>query len=181
VVEANTAALAFTELRFREMDMMLGRISNQTLDDDLHGHHLFDESLLVVAGNQNDWAHNSNNDFADLVDKPWILSPPENAIYTLVEVAFRSCGLKMPSVSIATWSMTLRLQLLSDGPYVTVFPASLVRHNAKRWNLKALPVRLDERLPVAIVTLKHRTQSAAPRVFIEHARAVSMKLRQQEL
>ena len=177
VMETNTGALAFTELRARDADMMLGRIGNGPLDDDLHADHLFDETLHVVAGGQNEWAHCDSMDFLDLVDKPWILAPPENTVHALVAAAFRDRGLPMPPLSIATWSMTLRLQMLAAGPYVTAFPASLVQYNAKRWDLKILPVSLGQKLPVAIVTLKHRTQSAAARVFIEHARAATAGLR----
>jgi DNA-binding transcriptional LysR family regulator len=177
VTEANTAALSFTELRARRVDMMLGRIGDEPLDDDLHADHLFDESLHIVAGAQNDWAHQDGIDLPDLADKPWILSPPENAVHTLVAAAFRNRALPEPALNVSTWSMTLRLQLLTSGPYVTAFPSSLVRFNAKRWNLKILPICLGQSLPVAIVTVRHRTQSAAARVFIEQARAETKGLR----
>jgi DNA-binding transcriptional LysR family regulator len=110
VMEANTAALAFTELRARHVDIMLGRIGGRQLDGDLQADHLFDEALQVVVGGQNGWAHRDGIDFSDLVDKPWILSPPENAVHALVAAAFRNRDLPMPSLNITTWSMTLRLQ-----------------------------------------------------------------------
>ena len=96
-----------------------------------------------------------------------------NAVHTLVTESFRTRGLTMAPLTIATWSMNLRLQLLTSGPYVTAFPESLVRYNRDRWALRVLPLSLGQPLPVAIVTLKHRTQSAATRVFIEHARAAA--------
>jgi DNA-binding transcriptional LysR family regulator len=173
VVEANTAALSFQEVRDRSVDLMLGRIGRAPLDDDLQADHLFDESLVLVTGAQNEWAGKEGIDFADLVDRPWILSPPVNAVHTLVTESFRTRGLTMAPLTIATWSMNLRLQLLTSGPYVTAFPESLVRYNRDRWALRVLPLSLGQPLPVAIVTLKHRTQSAATRVFIEHARAAA--------
>lgn len=152
---------------------MLGRIDGGAMSDDLHADHLFDEPLVAVTGGQQDWAHRDGLDLADLVDRPWILSPPPNAIHSLVVAAFRDRGLPPPSLGVATWSMTLRLQLLTTGPYVTAFPSSLVDYNARRWNLRVLPVGLGKPLPVAIVTLKHRLQTAAVRTFIERARSIT--------
>lgn len=177
VIEANTAALDFSELRDRKVDMMLGRIASSAMAEDLHAELLFDETLHVVAGGQNPWAHQEAIDFSDLADKPWILAPPNTTVYALVAAAFASRGLPMPRVNVTTYSMNLRLQLLASGPYLTAFPSSLIQFNARRWDLKILPVSLGEPLPVAIVTLKHRTQSPAVQVFIEHARAATKGLR----
>jgi hypothetical protein len=63
------------------------------------------------------------------------------------------------------YHMQLRLQLLTDGRYVTVFTDSTVRYSADRWLLKVLPIELGPRLPVVAVTLKHRTLSPARRTF----------------
>ncbi len=180
VIEANTAALDFRELHDRKLDMMLGRIALDRLPDgsgELHADLLFEETLHVVAGGHNDWAHRPDIDFADLVDKPWILAPPDTAVYDLVRAAFRARGLPMPGVNVTTYSMNLRLQLLDRGPYLTAFPGSLVKYNADRWPLKVLPLSLGRPLPVAIVTLKHRTHSPAVKVFIDHARRVTTGMR----
>ena len=173
VVEANTAAHAFRELRSHEVDLMLGRLDGRAMADDLHADHLFDEALVAVTGGQHDWARRDGLSLADLADRPWILSPPPNAIHSLVVAAFRDLGLPPPPLGVATWSMMLRLQLLTQGPYVTAFPSSLFDYNASRWNLKVLPVTLGRKLPVAIVTLKHRLQTAAVRTFIERAKAMT--------
>jgi len=71
--EPSTAALAFTEPLNREMDMMLGRVGNRTLDDDLQAHRLFDEPLFVFAGGQNDWAYRDDIDF--VLRHPFPASP----------------------------------------------------------------------------------------------------------
>src|SRR5258707_1187057 len=74
--------------------------------------------------------------------EPWILAPPNTAVRDLVAGAFRARGLEPPRLGVTTYSMQLRLQLLASGRYLTAFPESLLRYNADRWAIKALPVRL---------------------------------------
>jgi DNA-binding transcriptional LysR family regulator len=173
VIEANTASMDFTDLRERRVDVMLGRIAAAALPDDLQADLLFDEALHVVAGGQNAWARARRMRFADLSDRPWVLAPPDTAVFDLVAAAFRNEGLPMPNVRVTTYSMNLRLQLLSQGDYVTVFPGSLIRSNAARWKLRVLPMALGRNLPVAAITLRNRTQSAAVLGFIAEAKVAT--------
>jgi DNA-binding transcriptional LysR family regulator len=78
----------------------------------------------------------------------------------------------MPRACLTTFSLHLRANLLAMDDFVTSFPSSVLRFNAERFLLKALPVDLPVRpWPIAIVTLKHRTLSPAARLFIDHVRA----------
>jgi len=74
-----------------------------------------------------------------------------------------------------TYSMQLCMQLLATGGYVSPVPESLLRYNAERWSLCALPVALGKPLPVVVVTLKDRTPSPVAELFI--ARTVTKELR----
>jgi DNA-binding transcriptional LysR family regulator len=67
--------------------------------------------------------------------------------------------------------------LLASGRYLTAFPQSLLRYNADRWAIKALPVRLGPPLPVAMITLKNRTLGGAAQLFMEHVRAATKEMR----
>jgi DNA-binding transcriptional LysR family regulator len=171
VVEANTAALEFRELRERNIDLMIGNISAPPLDDELTTEILFEDSYFVVAGAQSPWADHHEISLAELANEAWILGQPTNAVRAMVAETFRAAKLEPPRVSIMTTSMHVRLHLLATGHYLTVFHGSLLRYNATRWSLKVLPVDLGKRLPVAIVTLKNRTLSPGAQEFIKHSRA----------
>ncbi|MGC1464862.1 MAG: LysR family transcriptional regulator substrate-binding protein, partial [Pseudolabrys sp.] len=171
VVEANTAAMEFRELRERKVDLMLGRISATVNDDDLAVEALFEEPMLVVAGSLHPLARKRNIELAELAAESWILSPPNTAVRDLVGGVFRAKGLQPPHFGVTTYSMQLRLQLLATGRYLTVFPASLLKYNAVRWSLKVLPINLGNSLPVAVITLKNRTLTPAVQVFIDYARS----------
>ncbi len=173
VIESNTAAMDFADLRERRVDVMLGRGSGQHTPDDVRQDVLLEEGLLVVAGGHNAWAHTTLLRFADVLDKPWVLAPAGSAVYELVAAAHRAEDVEMPAPVVTTYSMMLRLQLLASGEYITAFPESLVRNCAAGWNLAVLPLRLEVALPVSAYTLRSRASSRTLQAFIETARIVN--------
>jgi DNA-binding transcriptional LysR family regulator len=173
VVESNTAAMNFADLRERRVDVMFGRSTRANPPEDIEQILLLDEALLVVAGGHNPWAHAATMRFADLAGRPWVLAPAGTAFYDLVAAAHRDEGVELAAPSVTTYSMMLRLQLLASGEFVTAFPESLVRNCARAWNLVALPLALGTTLPVSAYTLRGRAASRAITAFIAAARAVN--------
>lgn len=180
MVEANTAAMTFQELRDRSVDVMLGRVAGPVADNDLVAETLYDEAIVVAAGKRHPLVGRRKLALADLCDEAWILAPPNTAVRDLVGAAFRAEGLPVPRLSVTTYSMQLRMQLLATGRYVTSVPESLVAYNADRWSLTTLPVTLGPKLPVVAVTLANRTLSPAVGLFLQHARAATVALRKAE-
>jgi DNA-binding transcriptional LysR family regulator len=178
VVEANTAAMTFQELRDRSLDLMLGRVAGPVQDDDIATETLYEEAIVVAAGRSHHLAGRRKLALAELADEAWILAPPNTAVRELVGAAFRAEGVPEPRLSVTTYSMQLRMQLLATGRYVTSVPESLLAYNAERWSLIALPVTIGPKLPVVAVTLANRTLNPAVRLFIQHARAATTRLRQ---
>jgi DNA-binding transcriptional LysR family regulator len=173
VLEANTAAMDFSDLRERRVDLMIGRGTRDDPPEDIRQTLLRDEALLVVAGGHNAWARAPAMRFADLAGKPWVLAPAGTAVTELVAAAHRVEGLVMAPPAITTYSMMLRLQLLTSGDFVTAFPESLARNCAAAWNLAILPLALGAMLPVSAYALHSRAESRAIHAFIETARSVS--------
>ena len=69
---------------------------------------------------------------------------------------------------------------MADGPYISVFTSSVMRQNAHRFGIAALPINLPSKpWPVVVVTLRNRTQSAAVERFIEFVRQVANSLSAQ--
>jgi DNA-binding transcriptional LysR family regulator len=90
----------------------------------------------------------------------------------IMRETFQARGLAMPKISLMTFSVYLRANLLASGPYITAFPSSMLRFNTSHIPLKILPVELPVfPWPVAIVTLKNRTLSAVAQRFVDHLRA----------
>lgn len=173
VVESNTAAMDFADLRERRVDVMLGRGLGQQAPDDVRQDVLLEEALLVVTGGHNAWARAMGLRFVDVADKPWVLAPAGSAVYELVAAAHRAEGVAMSVPVVTTYSMMLRLQLLASGEYITAFPESLLRNCSAGWNLKVLPLRLEMALPVSAYTLRSRASNRTLQAFIETARIVN--------
>jgi DNA-binding transcriptional LysR family regulator len=129
---AQHATTEFHELRERNFDLIIGRISEPFPQDEFSFERLYEEEYLVVVGAKSIWAHRRKVELAELLDEPWIMMPPNIVISSLVEAAFRRHGLKVPQERVASLSMHLRTHLLATGKFLTVMPNSMFRFNAER-------------------------------------------------
>ena len=124
-----------------------------------------------------DWApklRERSLDLAELVNERWILQAPDSWTYGLVAQALRARGLDLPKISLKTFSVHLRANLLTTGQYIAALPNMALHGYADRFSLKVLPVDLPVRpWPVAVVTLKNRTLSPVTERFIACAREVA--------
>jgi DNA-binding transcriptional LysR family regulator len=162
-------------LRDRTLDLALVRVvgapSSYALADDLNVEVLFNDETLVVVGEKSPLARRRKLSLHDLVDAPWILPPPNSLNSQVVVEAFRAAGLSIPKISLVTFSVQLRVNLLTDGSYVSVLPRSLIRLYKDQLDVKVLPIKLPVReWPVALVTLKNRTLNPVAQIFIDHLR-----------
>jgi DNA-binding transcriptional LysR family regulator len=165
------------ELAERNVDLLIIRGSGPIADPRYDFEFLFDDSYVVAAGAQNQWARRRRIEIAELVNELWVLPPPDSVIGSIVMDAFRASGLDYPRVSVVTDCPHMRISLLATGRFVTIFPASAFRFLAKRSELKVLPVELPmARRPNGIVTLKNRALSPVAQIFIDCAREVAKPL-----
>jgi DNA-binding transcriptional LysR family regulator len=177
VMHSNLAELQFADLRNRDVELVLGRIQTPFVEDDLVAETLLDEPLLLTAGIKNKWSRRRQIELAELVDEPWILSPPDSLPGLLQAEVFRASGLPVPRPSMVTLSVQLFSIMLSTGRYVALLPGSIMRSGAHGPSLKILPAKLLSRpRPVGIVVVKDRTRSPVAERFIECARAVTKGL-----
>src|SRR5262245_11073277 len=182
VEQVRTVTLELPALRERRVELVLGRPGTLSkgdgLEDDLDIEVLFNEKLVVVAGNCSRWARRRTVDLAELVGEPWILTGPGEFNYNVVAEAFRARGLDMPRIAFKSASTQFRANMVATGRFIATFPGSLMRFNTDRLALKVLPIELPlRRWPFAIVTLKHRTLSPLAERFIEHVREFTRPMR----
>ena len=177
-VEAGPTDAMIRSLLDRSLDLVVARgrptLADPSVMERLSVEVLFQDEVVVAAGLQNRWARHRKIDLVELKDEPWILSAPGTWNHTVVVGAFRARRLGPPRIALNTLSVHLRANLLAAGPYITVFPLSVLRTYGSRFLLKVLPVDLPARpWPVTIVTLKHRTLSSVVERFIACAREVA--------
>ncbi len=176
VITAQPATLEFRELRERQVDLLIGRVSMPLAADDVEVEILLEDKLLVVASANNRWTHRRKIELAELVNEKWLLLPSNNVISSLIAEAFAAHGLSVPRESVSA-DVNVRIHLLATGRFLTIFPESLVQSVSERWSIKALPIDLGVRAPpVSIVTLKNRTLSPVVQLFIDAAREVAKSI-----
>jgi DNA-binding transcriptional LysR family regulator len=176
VALADPAAGGFQPLRERRLDLMMSRWSSSRTDDDLLVETLLEDSFTVVTGAASPWARRKKVELAELMDEPWLYGEPANVIQARIsEAILARCG-RLPLVGVYTVAMSLRLALLAAGGYVSCIPASVYRHGVQGQPIKALPIDVGLKVPIAMISLKQRTLSPAVQVFIECARQVAQEM-----
>ena len=167
----------FRELRERSVDLLLGRLFKPLTADDVVAEELCQDVFFVVASANSRWARRRNLALQDLADERWILFPADSLSNKFIESGFRTAGLELPQKIVTSFSIQMRLHLLSTGDFLTVLHWSVLKFNAKRWGLKILPVRLPcEEMPIAIFSAAGRTLSPAVGKFIDLVRSVASGL-----
>ena len=176
VTQLSTLPQQYRELRERNVDLILGRMS-QPLDEDLQAQILFGERTSVVAGLLSRWTRRRKIDLSELVDEPWTVASSSSVVGSLFVDAFRRMNLKVPPIAVTTTSIQLHAALLETGLFLSLFPGSLLRFGGKRLAVKVLPVKLPiEPWPVGIVTLKNRTLSPVTQLFVDRAYRAARQL-----
>jgi len=164
------------ELRERKVDFVVGRVV-QSHEEDIDTEVLFNDRITVVAGSKNPWSRRRKIDLSELADEPWIMPPADTPVGVLIADLFRARGLKFPPRGMARGSVHLAFALIASGPFLGIFPRSLLRFGSNLPPLKILPVELPvPPLPIGIMTLKKRTISPVARLFIDRVRELAMPL-----
>jgi DNA-binding transcriptional LysR family regulator len=161
------------ELRERKIDLVLGRIA-QSNDEDIRTEILFHDRIVAVAGLQNRWSRRRKVELSELADEPWVMPPLDSPVGVLIGDLFRARGLRSPPRGAARGSVHLLCALIASGPFLGVFPGSLLRFGSNLPPLKILPMELPmPPLPIGIMTLKNRTISPVAQLFIDCVRELA--------
>jgi DNA-binding transcriptional LysR family regulator len=177
VVHADIALLQFNLLRERKVELLIGRMPDPFVEDDLVSEPLLHEPFVAVAGANSQWARRRRVELADLIGESWVLPPHDSTPGAIISGLFAASGLKSPRVAVATLSVQLTTTLIATGNFVGILPNSVARFSAGRVGLKILPTKIPAtRYSIAILTVKNRTPGPFAKLFIEHARAVAKSL-----
>jgi DNA-binding transcriptional LysR family regulator len=112
----------FREIRERHIDLMLARVSESFLDNELDAEILFRERYFVTAGANSPWVRRRKIELAELANEPWIQMPAETSINAALAEAFQAHGLDLPRKSVGlpvheSSQSPARNRSLSHGPF----------------------------------------------------------------
>jgi DNA-binding transcriptional LysR family regulator len=177
VIHADVALSQFSPLRERKVELLVGRLPDPFVEDDLTFEPLLQEPFVAVAGTNSQWARRRRVELADLMEESWVLPPHDSTPGGIISGIFAASGLKSPRPGIATLSIQLTTTLIATGKFVGVLPNSVARFSSQRAGLKILPAKIPTtHYAIAILTLKNRAPGPLAKLFIEHARAVAKSL-----
>jgi DNA-binding transcriptional LysR family regulator len=177
ILHADIALMQFSPLRDRKVELMIGRLPEPFVEDDLVSEPLLDEPFVAVAGANSEWARRRRVELADLMGESWVLPPSDSTPGVILAGIFEAAGLKLPRAAVATLSVQLTTTLIATGKFVGVLPNSVARFSAGRVGLKILPAKIPvTRYSIAVITVKNRTPGPLAKLFIEQARAVAKSL-----
>jgi DNA-binding transcriptional LysR family regulator len=170
----------FRLLRERKIDLLLGRMT-PLIEEDIDAELLFHDRAIVVAGPNSKWVRRRRIALSELASQSWCLPSVDRTIGRAVAEAFRVRCVPFPPKGVVWGAATFMGALIHRGPYLSIFPASLLRFDATLPKLKVLPVDLP--VPpwaIGVMTLKNRTLTPAVKLFIEYARAVTKPLAEKQ-
>ena len=174
ILLANSGQQQFDALRERSVDLVIGRMPQPFVEDDLEAEILFDEPFRAVVGAASIWTRRRQVELANLLSEPWVLPPYDSGPGILIGQIFAAAGLQSPQPSIATMSAQLTVSLIASGRFVGILPRSVAHFNAGPDRLKVLPVKLPpSRLGAGIIRVKNRTLSPLAELFMKCAREVA--------
>jgi DNA-binding transcriptional LysR family regulator len=177
VIHADVALSQFSLLRERKVELLVGRLPDPFVEDDLTFEPLLQEPFVAVAGVNSQWARRRRVELADLMEESWVLPPHDSTPGGIISGIFTASGLKSPRPGIATLSIQLTTTLIATGKFVGVLPNSVARFSSRRAGLKILPAKIPTtHYAIAILTLKNRAPGPLAQLFMEHARAVAKSL-----
>jgi len=173
VLHADVATV-LGELRDRKVDLAIVPMAGISRPEDMNGEILLHDRHVPIADVQSSWARRRKLTWADVSNAPWVLPPPEFAVWEYLVSAFETEGIEPPRIAVATMSLPTHNHLLATGRFLAMLPVSMLQFAAKQLSIKALPLKSPVKpTPVAALTLKSRTLAPIIPLFMQIAREVA--------
>ncbi|WP_263555823.1 LysR family transcriptional regulator [Paucibacter sp. B2R-40] len=171
VVEGREAEL-LERLRRGDIELALLRLSLFELDVDLQAQTLFEECLMVLAGNDHPLTKRKQLTWPELLEQRWVLPPPDCVFYEFVLRSLAELGLAMPRAAVEAYSVPVQVGLTQHGGMLSFGMRSRFEFGDQRHRLARLSIELPcAAKPVAAVWLRAREASPLAQQLLEHVQA----------
>ncbi|WP_340649100.1 LysR substrate-binding domain-containing protein [Pseudoxanthomonas winnipegensis] len=159
-----------------QLDIVVGRIMDAELRDELEFERLADEPHAVIARaghplNGRSLSH------ADLAGCGWIVPPRESVLRARLGTAFMRYGMPWPDNVIETSALPVITALLAESDFLTVLPARSVAAHVQAGQLAVLPIDMDVQMEdFGIVRRRGHQLSPAAACVLEALRETARTL-----
>lgn len=165
-VVVDTSDVLLAQLARSEVDLMLGRLTEGSGDENFESLALLGEAQVAVVRRDHPLLRQLTVTLQDFPRWPWILQPPGSPQRTRFEAALREAGIGARLDITETASTILTTALLEISDMVAVMPASLAGHYSRLGMLCVLPLALPLQVPaIHLITRRQRGLSPAAADF----------------
>jgi DNA-binding transcriptional LysR family regulator len=160
-----------------EIDIVVGRMSEQGHLQQLRQIPLYFEPIVLVAGRQNRLTLKTELTATDLADQEWIMPHATSVARTPIHMFFMREGLDVPRKVIETVSFPLIRALLMQRDIVAALPWQIVQADIEQGNIVKLALDIGyPALPVGIITNGANAPSPSAARMIESLRRAASEL-----
>ena len=170
-VVVDTSDVMLAQLGRGEVDLVLGRLTEGSHDDEFASLPLLGEAQVVVVRAGHPLLQADAVSLRDLVQWPWILQPPGSPQRSRFEAALREAGIHARLNITESASTIVTTALLEISDMAAVMPASLASHYARLGMLTVLSLELPLKVPpIHLITRRQRALSPAAAHFEQQIR-----------
>jgi DNA-binding transcriptional LysR family regulator len=165
-VVVDTSDVMLAQLGRSEVDLVLGRLTEGSDEEDFDSVALLGEAQVAVVRRDHPLLEREAVTLQDLAQWPWILQPPGSPQRSRFESALREAGIRARLNITQTASTILTTALLEISDMAAVMPASLAGHYSRLGVLCVLPLVLPLQVPsIHLITRRHRILSPVAEDF----------------
>jgi DNA-binding transcriptional LysR family regulator len=173
-IEVDASKPLIERLRAGRLDIVIGRILDPAVADELAFEPLADEPHRFVVRAGHPLCGREGLGVHELVDQGWILPPAGSILRDRLTAMFVSNGLDMPARTVEASALPVTLALLRGGDMVAALPEEVVRPQLEAGILDVLPFDPGLKLDAyGIVTRRHHALSPGAQAMLDVLREVA--------
>lgn len=166
-----TNDLLVPALRIGEIDIVVGRLTEHRLHEDVVQEVLMADFACVVVRRDHPLIGRAGLEMRNLLDWEWILPPPATSLRRQVDLAFRQQNLDLPFNAVESVSLLTNRALLAQTDYLGILPVQAARRESAHGDLAILPVALQATSrPIGITLRRNAVLSPAATGMVEALR-----------
>jgi len=175
-VEMDASRPLVAKLLDGQLDIVIGRIMDPDLGEDLEFEALADEPHAVIARAGHPLAHAAVG-YADLAGYGWVMPPESSMLRSHLGVAFLDHGVPWPRNVIETSALPVITALLRGSDFLTALPTRSVEPYLAEGQLVVLPIKLGVRMEdFGIIRRRHHKLSPAAGHVLDALRNAARQL-----
>lgn len=165
-------------LRRGELDVIVGSVNPDSVDEDLRQELILEDRLTIVADRNHPVLVQKTPSFADLARYKWVLPDSSESEGDRLSRAFKLAGSQPPECAVRTGSSVFMASLLRDSHYLSYLPRALIASDPEYAHLVSVtpPEAIWSRVFVGATYRSRGVMLAPTRRFINRLKDVGREL-----